>query len=73
MSLRILKIGFLILLFSFGTSCTKKIYIFHRNPDKAHHAPGQVKKRTGSKSAKPYAPGQQKKKDNNKSYLLEIN
>lgn len=48
------------LLFTFGTSCSKKIYIFQRNPSKAH-APGQVKKATGSKSAKPYAPGQKKK------------
>lgn len=72
MSLRILKIGFLILLFSFGTSCTKKIYIFHRNPNKSSQAPGQIKKRTGSKSAKPYAPGQKKKKDNNKSFLMLI-
>lgn len=72
MNLRILKIGLLILLITFGTSCTKKIYIFHRNPDKAHHAPGQIKKRTGSQSAKPYAPGQNKKKDNNKSFLMLI-
>jgi len=72
MNSRMLKIGFLILLFSLGTSCTKKNYIFHRNPNKSSLAPGQVKKRTGSKSAKPYAPGQKKKKDNNKSYLLEI-
>jgi hypothetical protein len=27
------------------------------------HAPGQVKKATGSQSAKPYAPGQQTKKN----------
>lgn len=73
MNLRILKFSLLILLFTFGTSCTKKIYIFKRNPNKAHHAPGQIKKHTGSKSAKPYAPGQKKKKDNNKSFLLEIN
>jgi len=69
MNLRILKIGFLILLFTFGTSCTKKIYIFKRNPNK-YHAPGQVKKRTGSKSAKPYAPGQRKKKDNHNHQIL---
>ena len=71
MNLKILKLSFLILLFTFGTSCTKKIYIFHRNPNKAH-APGQVKKRTGSKSAKPYAPGQKKKKNHNEPYLLVI-
>ena len=71
MTLRILKLSLLILLFTFGSSCTKKIYIFHRNPNK-YHAPGQVKKRTGSQSAKPYAPGQNKKKDNNKSFLMLI-
>ena len=65
MNSRILKIGILILLFSFGTSCTKKIYIFQRNPNKSSQAPGQVKKQTGSKSAKPYAPGQQKKDNKN--------
>lgn len=69
---RILKIGFLILLFSLGTSCNKKIYIFHRNPNKSSQAPGQIKKRTGSKSAKPYAPGQKKKDNNNLIYLQEI-
>ena len=71
MNFRLLKLGFFALLFTLGTSCTRKIYIFHRNPNK-YHAPGQVKKRTGSKSAKPYAPGQQKKKDNqnNQVYLL---
>lgn len=63
MNFKFLKPVLLTLLFSFGTSCSKKIYIFHRNPNKAH-APGQVKKYTGSKSAKPYAPGQIKKKNN---------
>jgi hypothetical protein len=33
-------------------------------PGKSNSAPGQVKKTTGSTSAKPYAPGQQKKKGN---------
>jgi hypothetical protein len=70
MNLKILKLSFLILLFTFGTSCTKKIYIFHRNPNKSHHAPGQIKKRTGSKSAKPYAPGQKKKKHNDDQFLI---
>jgi hypothetical protein len=70
MNLKILKLSFLILLFTFGTSCTKKIYIFHRNPNKSHHAPGQIKKRTGSKSAKPYAPGQKKKKNHNEPFLF---
>ncbi|MGN6490719.1 MAG: hypothetical protein ACTHLE_01885 [Agriterribacter sp.] len=31
-------------------------------PGNGHLPPGQVKKVTGSKSAKPYAPGQQKKR-----------
>ena len=73
MNLRNLKLVFLIMLFSLGTSCTKKIYIFKRNPNKSHHAPGQIKKRTGSKSAKPYAPGQKKKKDNkNDQFYLQV-
>ena len=63
MNLKFLKLALLTLIFTFGTSCSKKLYIFHPNPNKAH-APGQVKKYTGSKSAKPYAPGQQKKKHN---------
>lgn len=65
MDLKILRIGFFILLFSLGTNCTKEIYIFQRNPNRTSQAPGQVKKQTGSKSAKPYAPGQQKKDHNN--------
>jgi hypothetical protein len=41
--------------FSFS-SCTQKVYVVKKMP------PGQVKKITGSKSAKPYAPGQVKKR-----------
>jgi len=63
MNFKVFKLAFLILLFTLGTSCNKKIYIFHRNHSK-EHAPGQIKKYTGSKSAKPYAPGQKKKKHN---------
>ena len=37
------------------SSCTRKVYVVKKMP------PGQVKKITGSKSAKPYAPGQVKK------------
>lgn len=37
------------------SSCTRKVYIAKPMP------PGQAKKITGSKSAKPYAPGQVKK------------
>lgn len=39
-------------------ACTRKVYVYHSKP----LPPGQAKKITGSKSAKPYAPGQQKKK-----------
>ena len=38
-------------------SCT----VHHRHPRTGTLPPGQAKKVTGSKSAKPYAPGQQKK------------
>jgi hypothetical protein len=38
------------------TSCTHKTH-----PQTGGLPPGQAKKVTGSKSAKPYAPGQQKK------------
>jgi hypothetical protein len=44
------------MLMQLSTSCTKKVFITQKAP------PGQVKKATGSQSAKPYAPGQQKKK-----------
>ena len=40
----------------FFSSCTRKVYVVKKMP------PGQVKKITGSKSAKPYAPGQVKKR-----------
>jgi hypothetical protein len=52
---------FLLILFSAGilSSCG----VHHNHATKSHKAPpGQVKKHTGSKSAKPYAPGQNKKK-----------
>ncbi|MFZ6010195.1 MAG: hypothetical protein ACOYXT_07570 [Bacteroidota bacterium] len=41
-------------------SCTKVVLV---NTKPKSPPPGQVKKATGSKSAKPYAPGQQKKKN----------
>lgn len=43
-------------------ACTKKTVIV-KSPGapKNAHAPGQIKKMTGSKSAAPYAPGQVKK------------
>jgi hypothetical protein len=48
-----------ILMVGFGTSCKTTIQLGSKNAP-----PGQVKKATGSQSAKPYAPGQQKKKKN---------
>ncbi|MFC4723411.1 hypothetical protein ACFO5O_13835 [Geojedonia litorea] len=62
MYFRFLKLGILLLLFTFGTSCTRIFYRSHHHHHKSNHAPGQIKKRTGSKSAKPYAPGQKKKR-----------
>jgi len=41
-------------------SCAR-VLVLDSTPKKA--PPGQVKKMTGSQSAKPYAPGQQKKKN----------
>jgi|KBSSwiStaDraftv2_1062776.scaffolds.fasta_scaffold237096_2 hypothetical protein len=38
-------------------SCTRNVYVYKKVP------PGQAKKATGHKSAKPYAPGQVKKKN----------
>ncbi len=48
----------LLALFLF-TNCSRVFYV--SNKGKSHTAPGQVKKHTGSQSAKPYAPGQNKK------------
>ncbi len=54
---RLLKISF-ILFFVLGitASCSSTVQVSGKNT-----APGQIKKSTGSKSAKAYAPGQQKK------------
>ena len=38
-------------------SCTRNVYVYKKVP------PGQAKKASGHKSAKPYAPGQVKKKN----------
>jgi len=38
-------------------ACSRKVYVYKYKP----LPPGQAKKITGSKSAKPYAPGQRKK------------
>ncbi|MBK5213529.1 MAG: hypothetical protein JJE55_07715 [Flavobacteriaceae bacterium] len=56
---------FLLAIFSVSllTSCG-----LHHHAVKTHKSPpGQVKKFTGSKSAKPYAPGQNKKKKKHKN------
>ena len=52
-ALTTLLLPLIIVVFLF--SCTKNYYSNKNVP------PGQAKKSTGSKSAKPYAPGQQKK------------
>ncbi len=55
---------FFLLLFS-GSMLSCGVH--HHYAAKSHKAPpGQVKKLTGSKSAKPYAPGQNKKKKKHK-------
>ena len=47
---------------AFLGACTKKTMIVKApGAPKNAHAPGQIKKMTGSKSAAPYAPGQVKK------------
>ena len=55
-----MKKAMVLLSFMFGilvlSSCT-----IHRQSNSGGLPPGQAKKVTGSKSAKPYAPGQQKK------------
>jgi hypothetical protein len=53
------KVVFLLIL-AIGFSACSKTYIVKT---KGTPPPGQVKKATGSQSAKPYAPGQQKKKN----------
>jgi hypothetical protein len=49
------------LIISLG-SCKEGFVLGSSSPGKSGSAPGQVKKTTGSQSAKPYAPGQEKKK-----------
>ncbi len=51
-----LTIAFALSTITTATSCTHKTYVVNKPLP-----PGQAKKLTGSKSAKPYAPGQQKK------------
>jgi len=50
----------LLVTLSLSTACTRKTVIVKTTPS-GKIPPGQAKKMTGSKSAKPYAPGQQKK------------
>ena len=57
-----MKFSYLFILVAFslmlGSACTHKTVVV--KPGKV--PPGQAKKMTGSKSAKPFAPGQQKKR-----------
>jgi hypothetical protein len=60
---RILVFGLLVFAGVLLSSCSRHTHVHKRvPPGHAKMPPGQVKKITGSKSAKPYAPGQQKKK-----------
>jgi hypothetical protein len=52
---------FIVVLLVSMSSCTH-VLVFKSKPGNSAHAPGQIKKITGAKSAKAYAPGQQKKK-----------
>ena len=51
---------FIVIVMFFVVSC-KSTVIVDNGPQKV--PPGQLKKTTGSQSAKPYAPGQQNKKN----------
>tara|TARA_R110002051_G_scaffold18453_1_gene53206 strand:+ start:456 stop:632 length:177 start_codon:yes stop_codon:yes gene_type:complete len=54
---RILKISLsFVLIIALTSGCGSTVQVTNKNT-----APGQIKKSTGSKSAKAYAPGQQKK------------
>lgn len=53
----------LIVAFLSTVACTKKIVLIKAPIGGKSTAPGQVKKQTGSQSAKQYAPGQKKKKN----------
>jgi hypothetical protein len=55
----------LIALSLLSTGCSKKTVVITGTHKKV--PPGQMKKMTGSKSAKPFAPGQQKKMTSSKS------
>jgi len=54
----------LVMIVVLSTACARKAVVVTPTPSEnpsGHVPPGQAKKMTGSKSAKPYAPGQQKK------------
>lgn len=57
MFIRILKISLiLVMIIGLTTGCRSTVQVNSKSS-----VPGQIKKATGSKSAKAYAPGQQKK------------
>ncbi|RAJ10427.1 hypothetical protein LX64_00029 [Chitinophaga skermanii] len=56
------KLLLAILAISFTTfTLSSCVHTYETRGNSGKVPPGQMKKRTGSKSAKPYAPGQQKK------------
>jgi len=58
MTIKTLRLFFIAIFFLLFVTC-KSADITH-SPGNSATAPGQVKKTTGSQSAKPYAPGKQK-------------
>lgn len=58
MTLKMLRFAFITMLLMLFVNC--KSANFTQSPGNSASAPGQIKKSTGSQSAKPYAPGQQK-------------
>ncbi len=59
----------IILALILSTGCKTTLSIKAPN-NRIKAPPGQVKKVTGTKSAKPFAPGQQKKKTKKKNYEI---
>ena len=57
----ICRVSWLLLIVMFFMMSCHSVVVVKDNPKKV--PPGQMKKATGSQSAKPYAPGQQKKKN----------
>ncbi len=58
MTIKTLRLLFIAIFFLLFATC--KSADIKQSPGNSASAPGQVKKTTGSQSAKPYAPGQQK-------------